>query len=403
MKTVSRYQPSVLLISAIVGVVGAIGSVTQAQAASFMPLPFGTYFDSLDSSGFLLQSLQISGDGTTVVTGRPIDLSSGVVKAFRWTQSEGLQLLGGNRGATIGVSYDGSTVVGSNGQAFRWSEPSGIQNLGYLTGFSKSSLASAVSTDGITIVGNSSSSFSSRLSGQAFQWTQANGMQGIGYLPGFTTSAAQDVSGDGSVIVGTSSFYGSYEEAFRWTSSGGMQGLGFLPGGSYSVGKAVSQDGQTIVGTASTNTGSLRGKAFRWTAANGMQDLDNLGYFSDNASSLDTSGDGSTIVGGGFGINGVEAFIWTETGGLKPLKSVLSSAGLNLTGWSLSEATSISADGLTIVGYGRNPNGRFDAWLARLDATSTPAVVPETTPITPLLAGLAAVGISLGCKHKQFI
>jgi probable HAF family extracellular repeat protein len=412
MQTVSRYQPSILLMSVVLGVVGAIGSAAQVQAASFTVLPFGSYPDSRDSSGFLLQSLQISGDGTTVVSGRPIDFNSGVAEAFRWTQSKGLQLLGGNRDAAIGISYDGSTVVGSNSQAFRWSETSGIQNLGYLPGFSNTSIASAVSDDGRTVVGNSSNTFSSRRSGQAFRWTPANGMQGLGYLknstalPGFTdftTSEAQDVSGDGSVVIGTSNFYGSYDEAFRWTSSGGMQGLGFLPGGSFSVAKAVSQDGQTVVGTASTNTGSLRSKAFRWTAANGMQDLDNLGYFYDATSSLDVSSNGSTIVGGGFGINGGEAFIWTETEGLKTLQSVLTAAGLNLTGRKLNVATSVSADGRSIVGYGRNLNGQVEAWLARLDATPTPTAVPETTPITPLLAGLAALGISLGRKRNQLI
>ncbi len=291
MPTASRYQPSALLMSVILGVVGAIGSTTQVQAASFTPLPFGTYADAQDSLGYLLQYLQISGDGTTVIGNRSLDLGINTVEAFRWRQAESLQSLGGKQNLALGISYDGSTIAGGNNrQAFRWTEPNGIQNLGYLPGLSESSIALAVSADGLTIVGNSSGAFSGPRSGQAFRWTPSNGMQGLGYLtnstalPGFTdftSSRANDVSGNGSVIVGTSNFYGSYDEAFRWTAAGGMQGLGFLPGGNSSFGNAVSQDGQTIVGSGSVGSGFpvINAKAFRWTATNGIQDLDNLGYF----------------------------------------------------------------------------------------------------------------------------
>ncbi len=54
--------------------------------------------------------------------------------------------------------------------------------------------------------------------------------------------------------------------------------------------------------------------------------------------------------------------------------------GLDLTGWTLSEAWNISDDGLTIVGYGNNPDGYTEAWIA---------TVPE--PATLLLLGLGVV------------
>jgi uncharacterized membrane protein len=392
MKTASRYQPSILLMSVVLGVVGAIGSVTQAQAASFMALPLGTYSNNIFYD-YPHTYLYLSGDGTTVTGGRFLNPTTPEV--FRWTQSGGLQLLGGGASLGLGVSYDGSTVVGGRGQAFRWTETGGIQNLGYLPGDSLFSTARSVSDDGLTIVGDSTNT-GGLFGGQAFRWTPANGMQGLGYLPGFTKSVAKDVSGDGSVVVGNSS-----QEAFRWTEAGGMQGLGFLPGGNYSLAEAVSRDGQTIGGVAIVNGLS---NAFRWTSSNGMQRIDDLGYF-DHSSSRGISGDGSTIVGSGYKLNDlkVEAFIWTQAGGLKPLQSVLTSAGLDLTGWTLKEATSISADGLTIIGRGQNSNGQSEAWIARLDAASTPTAVPESTPIMPLLAGLAAVGISLGRKRNQLI
>jgi hypothetical protein len=44
--------------------------------------------------------------------------------------------------------------------------------------------------------------------------------------------------------------------------------------------------------------------------------------------------------------------------------------GLDLAGWTLTEATGVSADGSVIVGNGTNPEGRFEAWIATLDCAS---------------------------------
>src|SRR5689334_4676153 len=57
--------------------------------------------------------------------------------------------------------------------------------------------------------------------------------QGLGQLPGgeLSNSSADAVSADGSTVVGTSSSDRSDLEAFRWTAATGMVGLGFLPGG----------------------------------------------------------------------------------------------------------------------------------------------------------------------------
>jgi hypothetical protein len=78
-----------------------------------------------------------------------------------------------------------------------------------------------------------------------------------------------------------------------------------------------------------------------------------------------------------------EAFIWNSSQGMRSLQAVLTNDyGLNLTGWTLSEATGISADGLSIVGFGLNPSGNTEAWIARLDEEPVP---PGTTPTNPLL------------------
>jgi hypothetical protein len=69
---------------------------------------------------------------------------------------------------------------------------------------------------------------------------------------------------------------------------------------------------------------------------------------------------------------------------MRSLQQVLTNDyGLDLTGWSLNRANAISADGLTVVGFGTNPNGLTEAWIASLDGEPVPE--PGTTPTNPLL------------------
>ncbi|GAI92515.1 unnamed protein product, partial [marine sediment metagenome] len=160
-------------------------------------------------------------------------------------------------------------------------------------------------------------------------------------------SWARGVSADGSTIVGESeSTLG--QEAFRWTQANSMVGLGLMAGGEYgSKAYAASADGSVIVGFGHFG-GHL--EAFRWTESGGMQSLgEGIAYA--------VSADGSVVVGSDNG-----AFIWDQYNGKRDVKEVLENDyGLDLTGWSLTKATGISADGSTIVGYGNN-----GAWIATI-------------------------------------
>lgn len=80
------------------------------------------------------------------------------------------------------------------------------------------------------------------------------------------------------------------------------------------------------------------------------------------------------------GQSSYEAFIWDNVYGMQSLRDILIDLGLDLTSWTLSEARSISTDGLTIAGFGTNPDGYNEAWVA---------VIPE--PATLLLLGFGAV------------
>ena len=196
-------------------------------------------------------------------------------------------------------------------------------------------------------------------------------MVGLGDLSnGSFSSEARGVSADGSVAVGIGSST-SGTEAFRWTEAGGMVGLGDLAGGSYaSYGYGVSADGSVVVGYSSSTSGT---EAFRWTEAGGMVGLGDLpggGFYS---YAYDVSADGSVVVGYS-GLPSVsEAFIWDEDNGMQSLQSVLEGYGLDLSGWALRRAYGISDDGTVIVGWGTNPLGSQEAFLADLSQVPIPS------------------------------
>ncbi|MEN6426053.1 MAG: PEP-CTERM sorting domain-containing protein, partial [Phycisphaerales bacterium] len=188
---------------------------------------------------------------------------------------------------------------------------------------------------------------------------------------------------DGSVVVGRG-FSALGSEAFRWTAAGGMVGLGDLAGGSFeSYAHAVSADGSVVVGRGFSASGS---EAFRWTASGGMVGLGDLAGGSFYSQAAAVSANGSVVVGRSFSASGDEAFIWNNVDGMLSLASVLTGYGADLTGWSLLYAAGISADGLTIVGYGMNPDRYGEAWIATLPS---PVPVPGAA-----LLGVLGLGYS---------
>lgn len=338
-----------------------------ASAGSFTPL-----------EGLGIQAATaLSADGTTVVG----TLSGGYGQAFRWSAAGGVvglgDLPGGNFESTArGVSGNGEVVVGYSAsqygtQAFRWTSAGGMVGLGDLPGGSNATYARDVSADGsVVIVDN----WALNNSNEAFLWT-ANGTLGLGYLPSAIWSQVGAISVDGSTVVG-----GSSSQAFRWTSGGGMVGLGDLPGGYfYSRADAVSADGSTVVG-ASNSGGATTDEAFRWTSSGGMVGLGDLPGGLVGSQAQGVSADGSVVVGASFTAtsmgNGNEAFIWTEATGMQRLFDVLVAQGATgLSGWTLASVSGISADGLTILGTGYSPLGTQEAFLAHISPVPIPPAV----------------------------
>lgn len=236
-------------------------------------------------------------------------------------------------------------------------------NLGQLPGaLLVSSSANGVSGDGNVVVGASNSS----LGREAFRWSASDGMVGLGDLPGaLVESSASAVSSNGSVIVGVGMPAFSSSEAVLWNSSG-ITGLGDLPSailGSYAY--DVSANGTVVVGVGNS-TGTLGDvEAIRWTSGSGMVGLGFLPGHSISAA-YGVSANGSVIVGFSRASPPAQAVIWTAADGMRSIAQLLTAQGINVSGWTLESAKSVSDDGRIIVGNGMNPSGVREGWIATL-------------------------------------
>jgi len=256
----------------------------------------------------------VSADGSVAVGyDRGIDGDTVV----RWTLGNGISSLG-FAGEARDVSADGSVVVGERysdtTEAFRWTSDAGAMGLGFLPG-GIYSYALGVSADGSTIVGGASTA---ERADDAFRWTSGAGMVSLVTLPGVWDSEAFAASADGSVIVGYATDQEAGTQAFRWTASEGMVLLGTPIGViGETIAYAVSADGSVIVGESSDYSARVD-DAFIWDPVHGMRllkdvlvedyGLDLTGWELQWARGI--SGDGRTIVGNGVNPSGqVEAWI----------------------------------------------------------------------------------------------
>ncbi len=359
---------------------GTLAWPAQARQASFAPLPDligGTEAGrawSVDASGSHIAGVGNSG----------ADEGSLWSSANGWASPIALPRLPLGLGANgRACADDGLAVFGdatdSAGlrQAVRWTVAGSVGTLAPLnypaTG-GYSGVAFACSADGATACGE----YLFQPAGsppplpitKAFRWTDV-GMEDLGTLPGVTpfpsgVTTARAMSSDGGVIVGYAQDATFTYRPWRWTAASGLVDL---TGGAWSgFARGCSPDGSVVVGSRNDTGVSL---AFLWNAQGGRRDLGAIApigtttYDSSTLFDVCSSGRRACGVNLATSISGSQlACIWEARTGWWSVKQALEGWGVSTTGWTLSFATSISDDGRTIVGYGTNPAGVSQGWVA---------------------------------------
>jgi uncharacterized membrane protein len=240
-------------------VVGRNHSATYGyQAFRWTSATGSQLLGDLPGGPMLSEAYDISADGSVIV-GYASDAAG--PHPIRWT-SIGMEVLPSSgappndytNGYAKGASANGSVIVGAlnsatdvTGYPFRWTAANGYQLIGGTT----KGIANDVSDDGDVIIGQLANS-------QAFRWSVDVGMQPLGFLDaGYQFSTATATSSDGSVVVGQSWLGGNYD-GFVWDPAHGMRSLTTLvaslgldlQGYRIESATAVSADGNIIAGRA---------------------------------------------------------------------------------------------------------------------------------------------------------
>ena len=362
-------------------------SVSALLVCCAIPAAGDAYFTGLGKLGgddsYSSRAYGISADGTTIVG---TSYTPDGYEPFRWTLETGMVGLGGagfysaswDTPSAHDVSADGSVIIGvaelvaGEHNAFRWTAETGMVALGDLPGGDDYSVGWECSDDGQIVVGRS---YTQHYALHAFRWTADTGMVDLGTMGSPMASAsANGITADGTVIVGQHHF--SPDAAFRWTAEEGMTPLPPDPGGgTVNSATAICADGSVIVGSVGSGPEM---HAAMWTG----DDITLLPDVTGGAAPLSATGisaDGSTIVGE---LAPTGAFIWDAAHGTRELGQVLQDVyGLDLAGWSLRNTYSISADGLTVIGWGVNPDSHIEAFVAHLPEPGTLALLIFTLPL----------------------
>ncbi len=171
------------------------------------------------------------------------------------------------------LSGDGLTVVGALSDqqgvyAYSWTSTGGYVELGQLPGGPLYTLAYAVNTDGSVITGFSRTNSFQFPFGEAFRW-ESGGLAALGF-----TGEGRAVSSDGLTIVGNRPGLPGFSGAFIWREGRGARTILSLLANAYDLpmndwelrrAYGVSLDGRTFIGEGRNQNGVFQG----WVASLG--------------------------------------------------------------------------------------------------------------------------------------
>lgn len=338
--------------------------------------PFNNYSNYILSYNFRISSNGLYVGGDTAV-GRAIpgsfDVNGNALTAFVEFDS----FIDISNDATLVM---GKTELGKHRSYYRKTSESSSTRIDSLFNPATSSdYAKAISADGRTVVGFSiderpTATYYPR---QAFIWTRNNGVMGLGYLDSNNPfSMAEDVSADGSVIVGVAFDSIGNLTSFMW-QGGVMTALPTPVGQGYGRATNVSDDGNVIMGIFTSNA-TGQDESYIWTrASNRSVQLQRPStMLNGNANSIAMAGDGqSAFINVQESMN-FKAFRWTQSG-TALLSDWITSGGIDISEWSeLYGVSSTNYDGKVILGSGLR-NGQINNYIVRVESNNSGLVVIE--------------------------
>jgi uncharacterized membrane protein len=284
-----------------------------------------------------------------------------------------------DNGIAVGLAYDET----NNPIAFRWTAAEGMTRLP-VNRPDTFSRANGISRDGSVIYGwnDQEDGFRSAvvwIDGQPVDLTDADGNP-IG--------EAQAASSDGSVVVGSSYNTINGSEAWRWTAATGAQPIGVLSAAPGAIGSAKRAKPRAPI-VASERADARTGSGID-------------GFFA-QAFAFAVSDDGNVVVGASGTFPFRSPTIWTPATGMQYLADYAAAHGVPIpAGWTPNTALALSADGLSIGGWGIDADSSLNSFIvdfhssrstvARVEAHGTVgfndlpsgpfAGVPEGTPVT---------------------
>ncbi len=158
-------------------------------------------------------------------------------------------------GSAVAVTVSGSSTATTQ-RAARWTAAGGFEIIAPTGAYTRTN-ALKISSDGFMIGGDMLGPGGAQ---EAFRWTSVGGVQPLGYVPNGQWSFMTGMSADGSRIVGNSGRdgVGSFQVGFLWTETEGMRTLAdvvaaagvSLNGLTLTRANNISGDGNVIVGNA---------------------------------------------------------------------------------------------------------------------------------------------------------
>lgn len=327
-------------------------------------------------------------------------------------------------GTVIGGSVHNSSTDQSRVPAVWTSSGATLTALGYLNGSATASntngLINGLSSDGS--IGYGGTSYAGNGNMQMVRYASGT-VTGLGYLnsgDNNSVAVAHAVSSDGTVALGfsyntsnTKDVTGTYAGAqgFLYTNgySGGVgtnSSMTALPmlasGGTWNspIGMTAGTTNTTgqVFGFA-TSTGFSYGQLVRWNMGASIT-TDALGSPNTALTYVGlgaVTGDGSVVVsswGDPTNASAENIAYFYNTHGWFNFQTAMSAAGVNLTGWTLTNIIGISSDGTLVYGSG-NHNGNLEGWVISFSSNYLAGItaVPEPSSCAMFMgaAGLGAV------------